>query len=235
MAEELKLTPQEEAAATEAVATFYQTINRRYLEHTGPQRFLPSDENLTVLYDLIIKNVGKAGLAFPGTFYEAWAQASADGLLQEPSLSDEDRRQIAQEFNTRTAAADAHRVHELERKDREAGSIRHKSEQEKLREEQERLEAGRVGFSKLRDVMRRSAENLLGGNNAEPTPGDTLAELTQMLDGIKLSTSTAADKKNIAAWVRNTPNKNFIAVSKMRPDLRQKVDAILSKPEAVDL
>jgi hypothetical protein len=214
-----------------AYIQFLTTLNKTSL------RYKHTEANALAIHDHIVAKSGESYLAYPDVWLAAWGQVSAAGLLEEPTLSETERQQIAQDFNARSAAAEAQRVSELEKRDRAAGNMRrYRSPDEQSRLEQQELDAAKEGSANLRKIVRRAGEKLLGGEENGLSPRDAAAELTQLLEPIRVSSSTAEHKRSLRSWMRNTPNQTIVAVSKQHPELRTKLDAILAKPDPlVDL
>src|SRR5580704_3678309 len=195
----LNSIPVRQEQVNEAYGSFVDTINKRTV------RYLNTQKNADALRDYIVKTSGTPGLIFAGSWMEAWGNASAEGLLEEP-LSEKEKE--AQRLK---------RAAELEARDRRDGLNPHVTEaeleeqrQKAIDEHNKNVEAG----TKRLEEARKAVLN----PTSDPTPADALAALK----------SQPFERSHILKWLKTWDNSLIYTVRKAHPDLAVRIDAVMA-------
>jgi|ERR1700723_502663 len=191
--------PVSQEQINQAYGVFVDTINKRSV------RYLNTQKNANTLRDNIVKTSGTPGLLFAGSWLEAWAQASAEDLLEEPLTEKEKEARRLQ------------RVAELEARDRRDGLNPHVTEaeieeqrQKAIDEHNKNVEAGKKRLEEARNAVLNPT--------ADPTPADALAALK----------SQPFERSHILRWLKTWDNTLIYTVRKAHPDLAIRIDAVMA-------
>jgi hypothetical protein len=191
--------PVSQEQINQAYGVFVDTINKRSV------RYLNTQKNANTLRDNIVKTSGTPGLLFAGSWLEAWAQASAEDLLEEPLTEKEKEARRLQ------------RVAELEARDRRDGLNPHVNEAEQEEQRQKAIEEHNKNVEAGKKRL-EEARNAVLNPTADPTTADALADLR----------NRGFERGQIVSWLKSWKPELIRSVRKMNPDLAVRIDAIVA-------